>query len=144
MATSRTTTRTGQATDNYLKLVRRCPLRPIRSEAEIDRAAAMIDSLLDRGQLDSAEEDYLDVLSDLVEQYENQAYAIETDDLSDAEMLRHLIEAKGVTQAEVARAAGIAESTISEVLAGKRALNRVQIGKLARYFCVNPGVFAYV
>ena len=44
-----------------------------------------------------------------------------------------LIEAKGVTQAQTAKEAGIAESTISEVLAGKRKLNRTQIGKLARY-----------
>ena len=37
----------------------------------------------------------------------------------------------------------IAESTISEVLAGKRKLNRTQIGKLARYFHVEPGAFAF-
>jgi plasmid maintenance system antidote protein VapI len=54
-----------------------------------------------------------------------------------------LIEAKGAAQAEVARAAGIAESTISEVLAGKRDLTRAQIGRLARYFHVTPAVFSF-
>jgi HTH-type transcriptional regulator/antitoxin HigA len=43
----------------------------------------------------------------------------------------------------VAKEAGIAESTISEVLARKRRLNRSQIGKLARYFHVEPGAFAF-
>ena len=38
---------------------------------------------------------------------------------------------------------GIAESTISEVLSGKRKLNRTQIGKLARYFHVSPAVFEF-
>jgi HTH-type transcriptional regulator/antitoxin HigA len=39
--------------------------------------------------------------------------------VADADLLRHLIEAKGVSQADVARETGIAESTISEVLGGQ-------------------------
>jgi antitoxin component HigA of HigAB toxin-antitoxin module len=34
-------------------------------------------------------------------------------------------------------------SLISEVLKGKRSLNRSHIGKLARYFNVSPDVFAF-
>ena len=61
--------------------------------------------------------------------------------VSDADMLRHLIESRGTTQAEVAAEAGIAESTISEILAGKRGMNRRHIEALARHFKVNPAVF---
>ena len=61
--------------------------------------------------------------------------------VSDAEMLRHLIEAKSVTQVQVARATGIAESTISAELAGNRRLNREHIEKLARYFHVGARAF---
>ncbi len=100
-----------------------------------------MNALLDRDDLDRAEEDYLDVLSDLVERYEDKHHAIPTDDLTDAELLEHLIEAKGVTQAEAARGAGIAESTVSELLSGKRRLTRGQIGKLACYFHLSPAVF---
>ena len=53
-------------------------------------------------------------------------------------MLRVLIENRGTTQARLAADTGIAESTVSEVLSGKRKLNRTQIGKLARYFRVEP------
>src|SRR4029077_9477035 len=74
---------------SYLALIRRFPLRPIASEAELDRATAVMNSLLDR-DLDPAEDDYLDVLSDLVERYEDQHHPIPTDDLTDAEMLEHL------------------------------------------------------
>jgi HTH-type transcriptional regulator/antitoxin HigA len=38
---------------------------------------------------------------------------------------------------------GIAESTVSEVLSGKRTLNRKQIGKLAKYFRIAPGAFGF-
>ena len=56
-------------------------------------------------------------------------------------MLRHLMDAKEINQAELHRQCGIPKSTISEVLAGKRKLNRAQITKLSRYFHVDPGAF---
>jgi HTH-type transcriptional regulator/antitoxin HigA len=99
----------------------------------------MVDELIDRPDLGEDERDYLDVLSDLIERYESETHALPP--VSDAEMLAHLIEAKGVTQAEVARETGIAESTVCEVLAGKRILNRHHIGRLARYFHVGPTAF---
>src|SRR5437016_2242642 len=109
---------------SYLALIRRFRLRPIRSEAELDRATAVMNFLLDREDMDRDEDDYLDVLSDLIERYEEKHHPIRTDDLTEAEMLEHLIEAKGVTQAETGRGACISESTISEVLSGKRRLTR--------------------
>ena len=131
----------GKAEDRYLELVRLFPLRPLRTNADLDAAVAVIDSLIDRDKLSAPEQDYLDVLSDLVEAYEDEAVPMTP--VGDADMLRFLIEQKGVTQAEVAKKAGIAESTISEVLAGKRKLNRMQIGKLARFFHVEPGAFSF-
>jgi HTH-type transcriptional regulator / antitoxin HigA len=131
----------GKREDRYLELVRRFPLRPLRTDADLDAAVAVVDSLIDQDDLSAPEQDYLDVLSDLVESYEAEAVPMRP--VGDADMLRFLIEDRGVTQSEVATRAGIAESTISEVLAGKRMLNRTQIGKLARYFHVEPGAFAF-
>ncbi len=143
MATGKTTerqpTRAKGPPASYLRLIRRFPLRPIQSETELDRAAAVLNELLDRDDLDPAEHDYLDVLGDLVERYEEKAHPIP--DVSEGEMLAFLIEQKGVRQVEVARGAGLAGSTLSEVLAGKRRLTRGQVEKLARYFHVGPGVF---
>jgi len=127
--------------DRYFELVRQFPLRPIRSDAELDEAAGMVDSLLARRDLAPEEEDYLDVLGDLIERYESEAHPMAP--VSDAAMLRHLIDAKGVSQTELSKASGIADSTISEVLKGKRSLNRGHIGKLAQYFGVSPDVFAF-
>jgi len=127
--------------DVYLDLILRFPLRPIRSDKELNQATQTIDFLIDKNQLQPGEKDYLDVLSDLVERFETEHHPIPQ--LPDAELLQHLIETKGVSQAEVGRATHIAESTISEVLARKRKLSRAHIGKLARYFCVEPGAFTY-
>ena len=144
MATGRTSKRLpGKAsalTANYLALIRRFPLRPIRSEGELDRAIAVVNGLLDRERLTAPEEDYLDVLSDLVERYEDKHHAI-GDNVSEAAMLRFMIDQKGVRQTEVARATGIAESTISAVLSDKRKLTRSHLNKLASYFHVSPTLF---
>jgi HTH-type transcriptional regulator/antitoxin HigA len=129
------------ARDGYLELVVQFPLRPIRSDEELERAVRMVDSLLDRRDLAPGEEDYLEVLGDLIGRYEGETHPMAP--VCDAEMLRHLIEAKGVSQTEISRATGIADSTISEILKGKRALNRSHIGKLARYFNVSPDLFAF-
>ncbi len=136
-----TANRRGNVKDRYFELVLQFPLRPIRSDQRLDEAVRMVDSLLDRRDLAPEEEDYLDVLGDLIERYEGEAHPMPP--VSDAEMLRHLVEAKGITQTEVSRATGIADSTISEVLKGKRSLNRSHIGKLAKYFNVSPDVFAF-
>jgi HTH-type transcriptional regulator / antitoxin HigA len=129
----------GKTEDRYLDLIRRFPLRPLRTDADLDAAVTIIDDLIDRDTLTAPEQDYLDVLSDLVEGYENETIPMRP--VGDAELLRFLIKHKGITQTEAATGAGIAESTISEVLAGKRKLNRGQIAKLATYFQLNPGVF---
>ena len=100
-----TATRKGKAKDLYFDLVLRFPLRPIRSDKELNAAVKMVDSLLDRKDLASEEEDYLEVLGDLIELYESEAHPIAP--VSDVEMLRHLIEAKGVSQTEVSKATGI-------------------------------------
>lgn len=131
----------GKRQDRYLELIRRFPLRPIKTDAELDDAIKVIDSLIDQAERSDAEEDYLDVLSDMVIDFEDEHIPMRS--VPDHEMLRYLIELKANSQSEVARDTGIAESTVSEVLSGKRKLNRRQIGKLARYFKVDPGVFAF-
>ena len=131
----------GKQQDRYLELVRGFPLRPIRSEKELDEAIQVVDALVTQKRLSRAEDDYLDVLSDLIEAYEDKHHPI--GDVSDADMLRSLMENRDLTQAALAKQVGIAESTISEVLSGKRKLTRAQIGKLAKFFHVEPGAFSF-
>jgi HTH-type transcriptional regulator/antitoxin HigA len=133
--------RYGVKAGRYLELVNRFPLVPIANESELDSAIAVIDELLDQGQRNTAEEAYLDVLGTLVEAYESVHYP--EPDVSDAAMLQSLMESRNLTQSAIAKGAGIALSTISEVLSGKRQLTRSQIGKISRFFKVDPGVFSF-
>src|SRR5688500_2035348 len=90
----------GKIEDRYLSLVRRFPLRPLRTDADLDAAVALVDELIDRAELTAPEQDYLDVLSDLVEAYETETIPMRP--VGDADLLRFLIEHKGITQTEAA------------------------------------------
>ena len=118
-------------------LIRRFPLRAIRNDRELAEAIALIHELLDRPKLDEGEDDYLEVLGDLVEAYEESAHPIPP--ASDAAMLESLLTDRGQTQLHVAT--GIANSTLSNVLHGKRQRTRDHIRRLAKHFQVDPGLF---
>ena len=123
----------------YFALVHRFPLRTIESDGELERARTVLNELLDRDSLGRDQEDYLDVLGGLIDQYERSRHPLPS--VSDLDMLRHFLDARGVTCTEAARGAGIAVSTLSSILAGKRKMNRTHIESLARYFRVKPAVF---
>jgi HTH-type transcriptional regulator/antitoxin HigA len=99
----------------------------------------MLDALSDRETLSPDEHDYLLVLAGLVEKYEDEHHPIPA--VSGVPMLRYLIESRGVPQARVAAEAGLAESALSEILAGKRKLGVKSITALAGFFKVDPGLF---
>jgi HTH-type transcriptional regulator / antitoxin HigA len=128
----------GKVRDDYLKLLLKFPLASIKNEKQFDAAQKVIDALLARPELSPGEEMYLDVLSDLVAAYEDEHYSFEP--ASDADMLRHLMEAKGVPQAILHRDTGLAKSAISEVLAGKKPFSRQMIRKLAEFFNVDTSI----
>ena len=56
---TKTTRQVGGTDPNYLALIRRLPLRPIRSDAELEAATRLVDELTDRDDLSPAESDYL-------------------------------------------------------------------------------------
>jgi HTH-type transcriptional regulator/antitoxin HigA len=126
--------------DTYLNLVRGFPLRRLKNDDELSSAIAVIDSLICRGDLDDGEQDYLDVLTDIVEKYEGDEHPMHRP--TDAEMLRFLIDDRKITQSELADGTKIANSTISEILSGKRELTRSQVAIMSKYFGVRSTVFA--
>jgi HTH-type transcriptional regulator/antitoxin HigA len=131
---------TGRSRDTYLELVLAFPLASIRSDAHLAAAGKVMDSLLRQGELDEGAMTYLDALSDLVAVYEDEHHAIEP--ASDADMLRHLMETRGLSQIQLSRDTGLPRSVISEVLAGKKPFSRQMIRRLAAYFQVPVGLLA--
>jgi HTH-type transcriptional regulator/antitoxin HigA len=130
----------GKVRDAYLELVVAFPLTSIQDDRHLGEAQRVMDRLFAKGNLDDGEELYLDALSDLVAAYEDEHYAIEPP--SDADMMRHFMEARGVTQAQLGRETDIPKSTISEILSGKKPFSRQLIRRLASYFQVDTSVLA--
>jgi HTH-type transcriptional regulator/antitoxin HigA len=127
------------ATENYQALIDRFPLRPIRDEATLDAASALADELAGRTDLTADEADYLEVLSDQIERYEDRHHEIP--DASPAEVLRYLMDARGLNGATLATEAGLPKSLISEVLNGTRGLSKARIATLAEFFGVPTNSF---
>jgi HTH-type transcriptional regulator / antitoxin HigA len=124
--------------DSYFKLVRRFPLVRIRDNDHLGAAQEMIDRLLEE-DLDAGKQEYLDVLTDLVETYEDEHEPIP--DASEADVLRELMRSNGLSQSRLARAVGISQSTLSAVLGGTRSLTKGHVVTLARFFHVSPAAF---
>jgi HTH-type transcriptional regulator/antitoxin HigA len=138
---SRMTELCGYERDEYLELILIYPLRAIHTDEELNEAIGVVDKLLDRDDLSDGGREYLETLTQLIEIYQDSNPCI--GDATNAEVLAHLLEAKGVKQADVVRATGIVASTLSDILKGKRNLTREQIGELAKYFRVSPAAFSF-
>ena len=115
--------------------------RPIRNGREHRRALQQVEQLIRQHgpHPPHAEGELIAVLSTLIESYEVDQFPRRKP--SPAETLAHLIDAKQITKAEVARATGIPRSTITNVLCGRRQISKDNVSKLAGYFCVDPAVF---
>jgi HTH-type transcriptional regulator/antitoxin HigA len=124
--------------NSYFDLVRQFPLTHIRDDSHLDAAQEVIDRLL-RASLDRGAQAYLDVLTDLVEAYEEKRIPVR--DASEAEVLRELMNANRLSQLKLAREVGIAQSTISAVLNGSRSLTKKQVITLAQHFRIAPAAF---
>ncbi len=124
--------------DTYLKLVKRLPLIHIRDEAHLDEAIELLSELL-RHERDQGTQDYLDVLTDLVAAYEDEF--VPMPDVSEADVLRELMRSNQLSQMQLAKAVGMAQSTVSAVLTGARSLTKGQILKLGEFFGIAPAAF---
>jgi HTH-type transcriptional regulator/antitoxin HigA len=124
--------------DRYFDLVKQFPLTRIRDDDHLDEAQEMIDRLMEE-DLDNGAQAYLDVLTDLVEFYEDEHVLIP--DASEADVLRELMRTADLSQGKLAKAVGISQSTISAVLNGTRSLTKEQVVKLATFFKVPSAVF---
>lgn len=133
-------TKPRRSSPHYLALLRTFPPRPIRGDDEHRRAVEVVNRLLDRPALTPDEEDYLDVLGLIIADYEDSIY--DHPEFTSLERLRHLMEEHTLTQAELARRTGVAVTSLSDILNGKRRISPRVRAKLAECFGVLPSFFA--
>jgi len=110
----------------------------IRTAADNARALHRIDDLMRRNDLSPAEAEILDLLTLLVERFEEQHYAMER--ATPIEIVRELMKANGVSQSEIAEILG-SKGLASEMLSGKREISKSQALKLSERFHVPAAVF---
>lgn len=123
----------------FWELLRRFPLLPLQNETDLDGATDVIHELIDQDTLSPAEDDYLDILSDLAHDYEEIHYPM--GDTPAHEMLAELLESNGLSPNDVSAKTGIAASVISEIPFGEREMTQDHIERLAKFFKVAPAVF---
>ncbi len=113
-------------------------LTAIASERQHQEYLAVLDRLASKERPSGDEEKYAEVLITLIEAYEEEHHAIP--EASPVEVLRGLMDANGLRQKDLAPILGT-ESIVSEILHGKRELNKGQIEKFSKRFRVSPAVF---
>jgi HTH-type transcriptional regulator/antitoxin HigA len=133
---------TNKVDPTYLKLVEIFPLQPISSKVQHNLALKVVEKLISllnkEVKSESGVEIYLQTLSDLVRDYEQDEYR--SMKVSGSDMLAYLMELQGLTQTDLAKELG-GQPIVSKILKGERELNIRQIKALSKRFKVAPEVF---
>ena len=121
-------------------LVRMHPPRAIGDEVEYENTQEIIDALTCIAKPTKGQADYLQTLVILFSDYESNAHAIDTSDLSPLEMLKHFMEQHGMNASDLGRLLG-ERSLGPKILNGNRELSKAHIRKLADHFSVPADLF---
>ena len=128
---------TATSRPEYATLLARTLPSVIHSEKENERYLAMLEELDQKGsKLTPAEQRLAELLTLLIEDFEEKAYALEP--ASPVEILRELMDANNLRQKDLVDVFGT-PSIVSEVLNGKRGLTIEHIKKLSGRFHVSAG-----
>ena len=130
---------TATSRPEYATLLAKTLPAVIHSERENEHYTALLDEL-DRkvGKLTPAEQRLAELLTLLIEDFEEKHYALKP--ATDVEALEELMEANSLKQKDLVNIFGT-PSIISEVLNGKRKLTTEHIRRLSRRFHVSPELF---
>ena len=128
-------------TKRYARLLAKVAPRVIRTEEENDRALAMVESLMEKGErnVTPEESELLDLLTNLIRDYEAKVRPPRGKS-KPHEMVAFLLEQRGLAPKDLWDVVG-SKSRVSEILAGKRSMTKDQAKKLAEFFHVGVGLF---
>jgi HTH-type transcriptional regulator / antitoxin HigA len=114
--------------------------RPIETEAENERALAVVDRLMSKGEdnLTPEETTLLELLVQLIERFEERTYPIP--EAPGYRALQTLMKSRGLKQADLLPIFG-SRGIASEAYNGKRAISKTQAKKLGEFFGISPAVF---
>jgi HTH-type transcriptional regulator/antitoxin HigA len=110
----------------------------ITSEAQNERYVAALLELERKNHMSAEEKHFAELLTLLIEAYEEKRYPVR--ESSPVAVLTELMQANDLRQKDLAPVLGT-ESIVSEILSGKRELNKTHIERLSKRFKVSPAVF---
>ncbi len=127
--------------DEYFELVRNFPLVRIKTQRHYKQAQKVIRNLVDNPlSLTQAKIDYIDVLGNLVTEYEEQ-YLPPKPKISGRRMLTFLMKQNELSVSALAREIGGHRSNLSAFLSGSRSLSKNVAMALSKRFHINVSAF---
>ncbi len=122
----------------YAKLLAKSLPRPIRTEADHARSTAMLLALDGREDLSPEEEALAELLTLLIEDYEEKYHPLPQ--VSPNDSLKELMADRGLQHKDIWPVLGNKGAT-TEILNGRRAISKAQAKRLADYFRVPVDLF---
>jgi len=124
----------------YGRLLAKAVPKVIKTEEENERALAIVESLMEKGEgkLTPEEDALLELLAGLIQDFEEKAYPIPKSDPH--KVIAYLLEQRGLAPKDLWSVIG-SKSRVSEILAGKRSITKEQAKKLAEFFHAGVELF---
>jgi antitoxin component HigA of HigAB toxin-antitoxin module len=124
----------------YRKLCELYLPRPIHDDAQDEEATAMLNALVGFTRFNPDQQDYLDVLTEFVDEYD-QGKKIRWRKISGLESLKYLLEENGMSAADLSRILGTSRNLGAMILRGERQLTLAHVRTLAKRFSVSADLF---
>lgn len=130
-------------TDKYLELLKQYPPHLIRNKEELENTEKVINSFLDKIELDKLqltieERAYLSVLAVLIYEYEEKHEAIP--DIYGIELLKTILEERSLQKQDLLFIFQN-QSTLDDIFNEQQELTDIHIQKLADFFNIPPALF---
>jgi HTH-type transcriptional regulator/antitoxin HigA len=124
----------------YRELCELCLPRPIHDDAQDEEATAMMLALAGFTRLNAEQQDYLDVLTEFVDEYD-KGKKIRWPKISGLDTLKYLLEENGMSAADLSRILGASRNLGAMILRGERRLTLAHVRTLAKRFSVSADLF---
>jgi HTH-type transcriptional regulator / antitoxin HigA len=125
--------------EKYTQLLNETLPRVIETEEEYERLLNEVSQLMLLGENITAEEaEVLQLLTVLIEDYEDQYYQLKT--ATPIDILQDLMSVRGLKQKDLLEVFG-SKGIASEVINGKRTISKNQAKALGEFFHVSPALF---
>lgn len=132
--------KTTEIPKTYTELLRLFMLRPVHDETELDNATEVMD-LLAGHRLNKDQEDYLDALSTLTEEYEAEHHPVPESKVTRTDALGFLLAENDMNASDLSRLLGCHRTLGPKILSGERKLTADHLRILSAFFKVSADLF---